>query len=99
MSGLQTVYLDTGDEATARALALDQGSDLSPDAFSAGSENYSFTAYAPQEGHDDFGWGFAVLSRFNTDRPEGAAAYAAVMATAYVREPANPSNVWAGDTP
>lgn len=93
-AGWQTVYLDTGNEATARALADQLGADLPPDAYSAGDENYVFLAYAILAGHDDLGWGFAVLARFNTDRPEGLAAYNAVLATPYVRTPANPSNVF-----
>lgn len=104
MSGWQTVYLDTGDEATARALAAQLGADLPPSAVEAGDENYCFTAYTQwdrwpgTDGPSDAGQatsGFWVLARFNTDRPEGAAAYAAVLATPYVRTPASPSNVWA----
>jgi hypothetical protein len=105
MSGWQTVYLDTGDEATARVLALSLGSELEPGEYSAGSENYCFTAYTQwnrwpgTNGKDDPGEavpGFYVLARFNCDRPEGLVAYNAVMATPYVVTPANPSNVWAG---
>jgi hypothetical protein len=95
MSGWQTIYLDTGDEPTARALAAQLGSSLQAGSYSAGDENYSFLSYTPTNGNDDMGWSFAVLSRFNIDRPEGLAAYNAVMATSYVRVPANPSNVWA----
>lgn len=104
MSGWQTVYLDTGDEATARALAAQLGSDLEPDAFAAGNQNYCFTAYTQwdrwpgADGKDDQGLaaaGFWVLARFNTDRPAGLGAYNSVLATPYVRAPANPSNVWA----
>jgi hypothetical protein len=94
MSGWQTVYLDTGTEANARALAATLGSDLQAGAYASGDENYCFTAYTPLAGHDDTGWGFAVLARFNTDRPEGVAAWNAVQATSYVRAPANPSNVF-----
>jgi len=36
-----------------------------------------------------------VCARFNTDRPEGLAAYNAVLATPYVKTPAHPSNLWA----
>jgi hypothetical protein len=93
-AGWQTVYLDTGTEANARALAAGLGSDLQPGAFSAGDENYTFLAYTPLAGHDDATWSFAVLARFNTDRPEGMGAYNAVLATPYVRTPANPSNVF-----
>ena len=95
MSSWQTVYLDTGNEANARTLAAQLGSDLQPGGFSAGDENYCFLAYTPLTGHDDATWSFAVLSRFNTDRPEGLAACNSVLATSYVRTPANPSNVWA----
>jgi hypothetical protein len=104
MSGWQTVYLDTGDEATARALATSLGAELPPHEYTAGDENYTFLSYTQWErwpgtnGRDDAGAaaGFWVLARFNTDRPEGLAAYNAVMATPYVRTPVNPSNVWAG---
>jgi hypothetical protein len=108
MSGWQTVYLDTGDEPTARALALSLGSELPEGEYSAGDENYAFTAYTQwnrwpgTNGRDDEGEaeaGFYVLARFNTDRAEGLAAYNAVLATPYVVTPANPSNVWAGDSP
>lgn len=104
MSGWQTVYLDTGDEATARALAAQLGFSLQPGFYSAGHENYSFLAYVQWDrwpgtnGEDDAGVmasGFWVLASFNTDRPEGRAACNAVLATSYVRTPANPSNVWA----
>jgi hypothetical protein len=95
MSGWQTVYLDTGTEANARTLAAQLGSNLQPGAFSAGDQNYTFVAYTPIAGNDDAAWSFAVLARFNTDRPEGLAARTAVQATAYVRTPANPSNIWA----
>lgn len=97
MSGWQTVYLDTGDEATARALAAQLGSDLQPGDFSAGDENYCFLAYTPLADHDDVTWSFAVLARFNTDMPEGLTAYDAVLATPYVKTPTNPSNKWAGN--
>ena len=95
MSGWQTVYLDTVNETNARALAAQLGSDLQPGQFSAGDANYCFVAYMPLAGHDDATWSYAVLTRFNTDRPEGLAAYNAVLATPYVKTPANPSNVWA----
>lgn len=95
MSGWQTVYLDAGDEASARDLVAQLGSDLKPGELSSGDENYCFLAYTPLAGHDDATWSFAVLSRFNTDRAEGLAARNAVLATPYVRTPANPSNVWA----
>jgi hypothetical protein len=95
MSGWQTVYLDTGSEAAARDLAAQLGSDLQPGQLSSGDENYCFLAYTPLTGHDDVTWSFAVLARFNTDRPEGLAACNAVLATPYVRTPANPSNIWA----
>jgi hypothetical protein len=95
MSGWRTVYLDTGSEAAARGLAIQLGSDLQPGACSAGDGNYCFLAYTPLAGHDDATWSFAVLARFNTDRPEGLAARSAVLATSYVRAPASPSNVWA----
>ena len=95
MSSWQTVYLDTGNEANARGLAAQLGSDLQPGRFSAGDENYCFLSYTPLAGHDDATWSFAVLSRFNTDRAEGLAACNAVLATSYVRTPAKPSNVWA----
>ena len=62
---------------------------------SSGDENYCFLAYTSLTGHDDATWSFAVLARFNTDRPEGLAACNAVLATRYVRTPINPSNVWA----
>lgn len=95
MSGWQTVYLDTVDEANARALAAQLGSDLQPGQFGAGDENYCFLAYTPLAGHDDAAWSFAVLARFNTDRPEGLTACNAALATPYVRAPANRSNLWA----
>lgn len=95
MSGWRTLYLDTGTEAAARDLATELGSDLQPGTYGAGDENYCFLAYAPLPGHDDATWSFAVLSRFNTDRPEGLAACNAVLATSYVRTPVNPSNAWA----
>ena len=95
MSGWRTVYLDTVNEANARALAAQLGCDLQPGQFAAGDENYCFLAYTPVAGHDDAAWSFAVLSRFNTDRLEGLATCNAVLATSYVRTPANPSNVWA----
>jgi hypothetical protein len=95
MSGWQTVYLDTGTEANARALAAQLGCDLQPGELSAGDENYCFLAYAPLAGYDDAAWSYAVLARFNTDRPEGLAACDAVLATPYVKAPANPSNAWA----
>ena len=95
MSGWQTVYLDTGNEANARALAAQLGSDLQTGQFAAGDENYCFLAYTPLAGHDDVAWSFAVLARFNTDRTEELAACDAVLATPYVRTPGNPSNVWA----
>jgi hypothetical protein len=90
MSGWRTVYLDTGDEAAARELAAQLGCDLQPDSYSAGDENYCFLAYTQWDrwpgtnGEGDAGQqaaGFWVLARFNTDRPEGLAAYNAVMAT------------------
>lgn len=93
-TGWRTVYLDTGTEAIARALAAQLGADLPPDQTSAGDENYTFLAYKPLPGHDDASWSFAVLARFNTDREEGSVAYTAVLATPYVRTPANPSNVF-----
>jgi hypothetical protein len=93
-SGWQTVYLDTGDEATARAFAAQLGADLPAGAYSAGDDNFTFLAYAPLPGHDDAGWSFAVLARFNTDRAAGLAAYTAVLASPYVRTPANASNVF-----
>lgn len=95
MSGWQTVYLDTVTEANARDLATQLGSDLQPGAVSAGDENYCFLAYLALAGHDDLTWSFPVLARFNTDRPEGLTACNAVLATSYVKTPANPSNVWA----
>ncbi len=95
MSGWQTVYLDTINEANARALASQLGSDLQSGQFAAGDENYCFLAYTPLAGHDDATWSYAVLARFNADRPEGLAAYTAELATPYVKTPANPSNVWA----
>ena len=95
MSGWQTVYLDTGNETDARTLAAQRGSDLPPGALSDGDDSYCFLAYVPLAGHDDATWSFAVLARFNTDRPEGLAACTAVLATSYVRTPANPSNIWA----
>jgi hypothetical protein len=95
MSGWQTVYLDTVTEANARALATQLGSDLQPGQVSTGDENYSFLAYTPLIGHDDATWSYAVLARFNTDRPDGLAAYNAVLATSYVGTPVNPSNIWA----
>ncbi len=95
MSGWQTLHLDTGSEAAARDLAIQLGSDLQPGTYSAGDGNYCFLAYIPLAGHDDATWSFAILARFNTDRPEGLAACNAVLATSYVRTPANPSNVWA----
>ena len=95
MSGWQTVYLDTGNEANARDLAAQLGSDLQPGEVSAGDENYCFLAYSALTGHDDAIWSFPVLARFNTDRPEGLAACNAVLATPFVKAPANPSNVWA----
>lgn len=103
MSGWQTVYLNTGDEATARALAAQLGSDLQPGAIAAGDQNYCFTAYTQWDrdpgtnGPTDPGQkaaGFYVLSRFNTDLEEGQWAYDAVMASPYVVTPASPSNVW-----
>jgi hypothetical protein len=103
MSGWRTVYLDTGTEAAARSLAMALGSDLEPGQYSTGDENYVFLggpAYGPLlADHDDAAWAYPVLSRFNTDRPEGLAAYNAMLATAYVKTPSNPSNVWAGDAP
>lgn len=105
MSGWQTVYLDTDNEATARALALQLGSELQPGEYSAGTENYCFTAYTQwnrwpgTNGRDDAGEaaeGFYVLARFNCDRLEGLDAYNAVAATPYVVTLSNPSNVWAG---
>ena len=98
MSGWQTVYLDTVNEANARALAAQLDSDLQPGQFSAGDENYCFLAYAPittTPGYDDATWGYAVLARFNTDMTEGLSALIAVQSTPYVRTPTNPSNVWA----
>lgn len=95
MNGWQTVYLDAVNETSARALAAQLGADLLPGAFSDGDENYCFLAYTPLAGHDDATWSYAVLARFNTDLPEGLAAYNAVMATPYVKTPSNPSNVWA----
>lgn len=95
MSGWRTVYLDTGTEAAARDLAAELGSDLQPDTYGVGDENYCFLAYTPLVGHDDETWSFAVLSRFNMDQPEGLAACNAVLATSYVKTPADPSNVWA----
>ena len=95
MSGWRTLYLDTGTEAAACDLAVELGSDLQPGTYGAGDENYCFLAYTPLTGHDDATWSFAVLSRFNTDRPEGLTACNAVLATSYVRTPENPSNVWA----
>jgi hypothetical protein len=104
MSGWQTVYLDTGTEATARALAAQLGSALEDGEFSAGDGNYCFLAYTQWDrwpgtnGPGDAGQmaaGFWVLARFNTDRPEGLGAYNAVLATAFVKTPTNPSNVWA----
>ena len=85
----------SGKSTTARALAAELGADLQPGGYSAGDENYCFLAYTVLAGHDDSAWSFAVLARFNTDRPEGLAACTAVSATSYVRTPANPSNVWA----
>lgn len=64
MSGWQTVYLDTGTEANARALAVQLGSDLEPGSYSAGDENYCFLAYTPLVSHDDATWSYAVLSRW-----------------------------------
>src|SRR6476661_3885135 len=105
MSGWQTVYLNTGDEATARGLASQLGSDLLPGAYSAGDENYCFLAYTQWDrwpgtnGKDDTGQaaaGFWVLARFNTDRPQGLQAYNSVAAMPYVVTTASPSNVWAG---
>ena len=95
MSGWRTLYLDTGSEAAARDLAVELGSDLQPGTYGAGDENYCFLAYSPLPGHDDVTWSFAVLLRFNTDRPQGLAACNAALATSYVRTPADPSNVWA----
>lgn len=95
MSGWQTLYLDTGTEAAARALAVQLGSNLQSGQFAAGDENYCFLSYTPLTGKDDATWSFAVLSRFNTDMPEGMGAHNAVLATSYVRTPSNPSNVWA----
>lgn len=95
MSGWQTVYLDTVNEANARALAAQLGSNLQPGQFSAGDQNYTFLAYAPITGKDDATWGYPVLARFNTDFPAGLGAYNAVLASPYVKMPANPSNVWA----
>ncbi|MGE5149752.1 MAG: hypothetical protein ACM3II_06480 [Rhodospirillaceae bacterium] len=95
MSGWQTVYLDTVNETNARDLAAQLGSGLQPGQISAGDENYCFLAYSALAGHDDVTWSFPVLARFNTDLPAGLAACNAVLATSYVRAPANPSNVWA----
>lgn len=96
MSGWQTVYLDTVNETNARALAARLGSGLQSGQFSDGDRNYCFLAYTPLVGKDDAAWGFAVLARFNTDFPEGLAAYWGVLATAYVKTtPASPSNKWA----
>lgn len=104
MSGWQTVYLDTANEANARALAAQLGSNLQPGQFSAGDGNYTFLAYAQWDrwpgtnGPTDAGQataGYWVLARFNTDLPAGLTAYTAVLATPYVKTPANPSNVWA----
>ena len=95
MSGWQTVYLDTVNETNACALAAQLGSNLQPGQFGASDENYCFLAYTPLTDHDDATWSFAVLARFNADRPEGLAAYNAVLATPYVKTPANPSNLWA----
>src|SRR5690242_7822213 len=75
VTGWQTVYLDTGTEAAARTLAGQLGADLPAGAYSAGDENYTFLAYTPLAGHDDAGWSFAVLARFNTDTAAGLAAY------------------------
>lgn len=95
MNGWRTLYLDTGTEIAARDLAAELGSNLQPGEFSAGDQNYCFLAYTPLTDRDDASWSYAVLSRFNTDRSGGLAAYNAVLSTAYVRTPANPSNVWA----
>lgn len=95
MSGWQTVYLDTGTEAAnARALAAQLGSNLQPGQFSDGDQNYTFLAYTPMVGKDDAAWGYAVLARFNTDFAAGLTAYNAVLATPYVKTPANPSDVF-----
>lgn len=99
MSGWQTVYLDTGTEANARALAAQLGSGLKPGQYSTGDQNYCFLGgpdYGPLlPGKDDAAWSYPVLARFNTDTSAGAAALAGVQATTYVKTPANPSNVWA----
>lgn len=108
MSGWQAIYLNTGDEATAIALAGSLGSDFAPGTTDGGNENFAFHVYTQWDrapgtnGEDDAGQaaaGFWVLASFNTDLEAGLAAYDAVIATPYVREPAVPSNVWAGDSP
>ena len=103
MSGWQKVYLNTGDEATARAFAAQLGSDVLEGEIADGDENYCFTAYRQWDrwpgtnGPTDTGQkasGFYILAAFNTDLPEGQAAYQAVMASPYVVTPPAPSNVW-----
>jgi hypothetical protein len=101
----QVLYPVFPDEATARGFARQLGVEPEPGQVSAASHNYSFTVFTQwnrrpgTNGAEDDGEaaeGFWVLSAFNTSRPEGLAAYNAVLASGCCQTPENPSNVFAG---